>query len=143
MMSVSELLNGRSDPGFFIFNLKKQVIFANQIAWDLLNAARGPNSPPPRGVGGGFDLPPEITQTCAELKSRLTRFAYNSCTDAVYLRKIVSIEDHCFTIRGFILSDPKIRSSTQFLILLEKFAVRSMIVLEEARAHFHLFLKGV
>ncbi len=136
MLPVNGILNGSSEPGIAIFNLKKQITFANQIAWDIFNfdSVTGHH----RHSNGKFKIPAAISEIYDELKSRLKRFASNSCPDAVYLKKIIPIQDMDFMIRAFIISDPKSRTSTHFLILIDKLSARSKTDLESARAHYHL-----
>ncbi len=136
MLPVNEVVNIRSEPGIIIFNLKKQITFANEIAWKIFNsdsiAGHHAHS------NGKFKIPAEISEIYGEIKSRLNRFARNSCPDAVYIKKIIPIQDRYFMIRAFIISDQGIRTSTHFLVLIDKLSIRSKIDLESARAHYHL-----
>ncbi len=132
----NEIMNARSESGIFIFNLKKQITFANQIAWEIFNSdnVTGHNG----NSKSKFKIPAEISEIYDELESRLNRFAWNSCPDAVYIKKIVPIQDRYFMIRAFIISDQRSRTSTHFLILIDKLSVRSKINLESAGGHYHL-----
>jgi DNA-binding CsgD family transcriptional regulator len=136
---LMELVNSRSEPGIIIFNLKKQITYANQIALETFNPddsiARGDPSV------GNLKIPSEISHIHAELKARLIRFAWNSCPDAVYLKKVVPIRNTEFIIRGFIISDSQNRSSAHFLVLIDKLSVRSKINLEPARFYYKLSSK--
>ena len=136
MLPVNEHINNRSDPGILIFNLKNEITFANQIAWDIFNAGSSPKHP--LKGHGNFSVPDEILPIYDELKHRLNRFAWNSCPDSVYLKKVVTIGASSFMIRAFIVSDKNKGSSTHFLLSIEKSAVRSKIDMERARGHYHL-----
>ena len=139
MLPVNELINNRSDPGILIFNLKSEITFANQIAWDILNGESSPKHP--LKGHGTYSLPDNILPIYDDLKQRLNRFAWNSCPDSVYLKKVVTIGASSFLIRAFIVSDKNKGSSTHFLLLIEKSAARSRIDVERARVHYHLSLR--
>jgi len=133
------VVNSRSEPGIIILNLGKQITYANQIALETFisdNASHRNNQPL-----GTFKLPSEISRIHAELTSRLYRFAWNSCPDAVYLKKIISIRHDQYIIRAFIISDSQKRSSAHFLVLFDKLFVRSRFDLERARLYYKLSLK--
>ena len=95
-MASPQLTPIRSDPGIIIFNLKKQITFANSIAWSLLNGDS-------QGDTGRFAVPDELLEVYHELNGRLERFAWNSCPEAVYLKKAISIGKAFFAVRGFII----------------------------------------
>ena len=136
MDPMLQLIHGRSDPGILIFNLKKQITYVNDIAGDILSDYR--LEKPAQAARKPFRIPPEINEIIEDLKYKLTHFAWNSCSDAVYLKTVVSIAGGSFAIRGFVISSPIASSSTHFLILLEKIATRHKINPDKAQAHFHL-----
>jgi DNA-binding CsgD family transcriptional regulator len=136
---VDNIVNTRSDPGIIIFNIKKQVTFVNQVALGILNSKK---------INGhriyphlDFSLPVKLSRIHADLKSRLRCHNRNSFPDAVYLKKIIPIRGCQFLIRAFIISAPQNPSSTQFLVLIDKLALRSVVELKSARVHFHLSSK--
>ncbi|GEM_PF-326801 len=137
MNSTGELTNHRSDPGIIIFNSKKQVTYINPIMHStFLSFVQEHN---PANSKTHFKIPVEILEFCDELKGRQTCFAWNACQDAVYLKKCVIIRKTYFILRGFIISSKQKRStSTNFLILLEKLAVRANVGLAQACTHYKL-----
>jgi DNA-binding CsgD family transcriptional regulator len=139
VFKVDNIVNSRSEPGIIIFNIKKQVNFVNQIALGIFN---------PKKINGyrvylhrDFSLPVKLSRIHADLKSRLSSQDRNSFPDSVYLKKIIPIRGFQYLIRGFIISAPLNPSSTQFLVLIDKLTLRSVVELKSARVHFHLSSK--
>jgi len=136
---LNKIVYARSEPGVIIFNLKKQITFADQVALEIFNSERS------NGHGNhplsNFKLPGGLSRIHAELKARLGRYTWNSCRDAVYLKKIITIRDRHFLIRAFIISAPRNPTSTHFLVLIDRLFDRSKIELDPARVHYHLSSK--
>ena len=136
MKSINELMNGRSDPGILIVNLKGRLTFTNDIAWSMFAKYRKGGS----HQDGRFpsSIPPDITKIIEQLKERHVQFARNSCIDAVYLKSVIMVPGFAFTVRGFIIAGQDNKSSAHFLILLDKIATRRKINLSREKAYYGL-----
>lgn len=135
MVGVNKLVNGRCEPGIVILNLKKQITFANQSAWNLFNVESGAEDP---SNFRNLKLPGTISRIFTGLQHKINRLARNNGSDADFLKKIVSIRGRFVLIRAFIVSDQKRHSPTHFLILMDKVAIRSSIGLRHACSRYHL-----
>jgi DNA-binding CsgD family transcriptional regulator len=136
---MDKVIQTRSEPGVIIFNIKKQISFLNQVAFELLFPKR------PNGHGeypySDFKLPKNLSRIHAELKPRRGRYHWNFCPETVYLKKIILIRNCQFLVRAFIIMGTPIPSSTQFLVLIDKVVMRSKVGLKFARVHFNLSSK--
>ena len=136
MESISELLNGRSDPGILIVNLKGKLTFTNDIAWSMF--AKHKKGGSHQDGRNSSSIPADITKIIEQLKERHAQFARNSCIDAVYLKSVIMVPGLAFTVRGFIIACQDNKSSTHFLILLDKITTRREINLSREKAYYRL-----
>lgn len=139
MFQVPNFINSRSDPGVIIINLKKKIIFINQSALEIFYSKRF------NGHGevpySHLKLPRNLSRIYAELIARRDRDDWKSCPETVYLKKFIMIRKCQFLARAFIIMDAPNPSSTQFLVLIDKLALRPKMDLEFARINFHLSSK--
>ncbi|HEX9756395.1 MAG TPA: LuxR C-terminal-related transcriptional regulator [Nitrospiria bacterium] len=129
LQDLSHLTRHRSDPGIIIFNNQHQVTFANQIAWEIFNNENKRN---------GFCVPAPVLKICEELKRRQHQFAWNSCPDAVYLKKIIVLGCGQFSLRAFIIADQKKNHSAHYLLLIDKVSLRKKFKFEQVQLRFNL-----
>jgi DNA-binding CsgD family transcriptional regulator len=133
---VDKVIHTRSEPGVIIINIKKQINFLNQVALEILYSKRSNG----HGKNPYIDLklPVNLSRIHAELKARRGRYDWNSCPETVYLKTNILIRNCKFLVRAFIIMGTPNPSSTQFLFLIDKLALRSKMDLKSTRMHFHL-----
>jgi len=139
VFQVPNFVNSRSDPGVIIINFKKKITFINQTALEIFYSKRF------NGHGefpySHLKLPVNLSRIHADLMARRDLDDWKSCPETVYLKKFILIRKCQFLARAFIIMDTPNPSSTQFLVLIDKLALRPKMDLESARINFHLSSK--
>jgi DNA-binding CsgD family transcriptional regulator len=129
-MPYTEILKSRSDPGICILNLRKEVLFVNQIALEICGVIR--SKAPSQSARTVFRVPECILALCDELDRKIRHLGPNSCPDSVYMKEAVRIGNGYFMASAFAVSESNKEASTHFLILLRKITSR-------AESHPNLF----
>jgi DNA-binding CsgD family transcriptional regulator len=129
-MDISTITKRRSTPGILIFNLRKELVYANDESLELIPEIRHKGKKASKAAS-------EIDRLCSEVvKCSKEKDCTKSNLISSILPNAVGIPYH---LRAFPLKGAKPRHSvSQILILVEKIVLKHSINFEHAKSKFEL-----